>query len=409
MATYDSKRFLRRALGIALLSGVAASLPVGASTTDPGITFVGTTGIPEAVTVFTSASQDTPKTWVAYVVTHQNNGGSQLRQIKITGSTSTNPAKPSPLPNPAPFYLDQTSAEIIEVVGTQDSAGNELPPCTFAGTSFTCNYETHTIDGSPYVLNPGNFITFVVIVKTPVAFNYSPALFSTNTVGQVLLNLRATSREGKSNNASDSSLGETIGLMSSDVTKLSYQSVTSLVLKNRQSDFFTGAGKTTTDPTDPYVTKIGVPNTPAIKNLTKLKVVESPVLPDDNLDCKNGRNFSTCYNSQIDITEPGTTGGYAPVTLPVGTYFNFELRVGPTSIRNGLNTDKVRVIHDGSEIGYCTLTSQSGATPATYLSLPCIDGMTYYKNSRVNGWTEELDGVLQIKLLGDKNGLWSVR
>lgn len=109
-------------------------------------------------------------------------------------------------------------------------------------------------------------------------------------------------------------------------------------------------------------------------------------------------NFAQCWQTAITIVGNNATNSYSP-------YLTIVLRQDALNISKGVKIDSVVVRYfasatsDPYQVGDCA----TGPQPRSD-GLPCIAKRTYYKNSSVSGWTSELDGDFEWRLISTKNG-----
>ena len=161
--------------------------------------------------------------------------------------------------------------------------------------------------------------------------------------------------------------------------------------------FFTGAGAISTG-ADKFTTWVQIP--PAA-SFTQAEVNESPLA--SAADLARCTNFDTCYRS--DVTIPGKAlCPFAPFANSCfSPYLTIVLRQDASNIKrpNGIASVLIVYVDESGEhlVGDCA----SPTTPRTD-GLPCIAKRVYYKNSRVPGWTPDLDGDFEWTLINTKNG-----
>jgi len=151
-------------------------------------------------------------------------------------------------------------------------------------------------------------------------------------------------------------------------------------------NFFTGSGGVTTG-TDPFATTVSVP---AAATYTTAQIEETPLTLTIEPNCSN---FVTCYKSQIDI----------PTTADFSPYLTIVLRMDAANIKKGTKIGGVAIYYEGALVGECP-------NPTTPLAdgVPCIADRTYYKNPSVPGWTSDLDGDFEWRILNLRNGGYKV-
>ena len=148
---------------------------------------------------------------------------------------------------------------------------------------------------------------------------------------------------------------------------------------------FTGTGGVTSA-ADPFATSVIVP---ASMTFTTAEILESP----DAVNCTN--NFSACFRS--DITIPGT---FSP-------YLTIVLRQDASTILKGTKIESVLIQYTGANGAVFVGDCASATTPRSD-GIPCIAKRTYYKSSKIPGWTPELDGDFEWTLINLGNGSYKV-
>jgi hypothetical protein len=335
-----------------------------ATTVDPKITMPASS-VPETVTVSTSSTQQTPVTYVAYLVTFNNGGGSDINQLQIDAATSV------------------TSGLTTAVI--QGSSVNPALPsaCVVSGTSLSCAFGT---------LPPRATLTFPIIVAVP---QYAAA----PVAGQsITLSLHATFREGKSTTASGNSLGELSTTVSTPVAAQSDSSLKSVVVKAGGS-FFTG-GNGIPKTSDVYTSSVAFQ--PLSANFSLVTIDESAFAPSQTALCVGGRHFNTCFSTLL----------FAPAVVYAQNagFLTETIRVHPANFVSGakMNTviwEYIPTDDNGVPAGAATPVSlcASPTTPRTD-GIPCQRGPVLCYKKSTPGWTPELDGVCEWSFLNTRNG-----
>lgn len=299
-------------------------------------------------------------TYIGYAVSIVNAGGNTINNISFTGS-----ARATDLDEQVVF----SSAEGVSCTTT---AG---------GTGINCAIGQ---------LKAGvAFPTFAVFFKAPVKDAGSPlpdgdpALCgSTDCVAFSGITYYAETTGGATSPVDNSVAEWTTGVVT--LGTFNPTLVKSAVQKSGGS-LFTGSGGVTSS-SDPFATSVIVP---ASTSFTTAEILETP----DAINCTN--NFTACFRS--DITIPGT---FSP-------YLTIVLRQDASTILRGTKIESVLVQYTGPGgtvfVGDCA----SPTTPRTD-GVPCIAKRTYYKNSRVPGWTADLDGDFEWLLINLGNGSYKV-
>ncbi len=338
---------------LAALIGQAAS----AQTTDPFVALA-VPSVPDTVTISTSTNQQTPSTYVGYVVTLTNNHSTTLNVLQFNASTGVSPS------------TGLTTA-VIESAVNQDPTF--LANCGISGsTQVACDFSALP------PLNPGASLSFPVIVKVP---SYTAGVVSSASIS---FTYNATFKNGNTSSSNTNSFGSISNTTTTPVGALSNVKVRSLVVKNGGS-FFTGSNGQASS-SDVFTTSVTVP-TLTTTLYTTAEINES-TFPSCN-------NFKTCYRS--DITIPGT---FSP-------YLTILLREDSSNIKPGTKIESVLIEYfpaDGPSvfIGLCA----NETTPT--VGQPCIAKRVYYKNKFVDGWTLDKDGDFEWTIISLTNGGYKI-
>lgn len=357
-----------------LPSSVLAALLIGQgawATTDPQIS-AGAPSVPPSVTVFSSTTQQTPSTYVGYVFTLTNGGGSELNRIRLSGQIS-----PS---------TNLTAITVPDIDVGLPSA------CTLLPSVANANALTLTCDFGTGVILPKTTLTIPVIVKVPqYTSGYTPAAAGADDF--VKFEYTALFREGKSTTGSPTSDGVLTSMTKTPVAALSESSVKSLVISNG-GDFFTGKNGATNSTSDVFSTSVHVPTlTTGAGTFTTATILEEPF----SVGCTN---FKTCYGSQLTIP-----GNFDP-------YLTIVLRQDAANIKPGTKIETVLIDYTDDagvlfkNIGLCASYPNIPYVPTA--GVPCIAKRVYYKNNKVLGWTIDLDGDFEWTLINKKNGGYKV-
>ena len=139
---------------------------------------------------------------------------------------------------------------------------------------------------------------------------------------------------------------------------------------------------------DPFTTTVTVPTSGIIAKAT-ITETSGP----------QTSNFVNSYSSSLDIIDASnsTTANYSPALLSI------ILRMDAANIAKGTKLSAVAITYDGAKVDPCLVKGVLNSP-----GVPCINDSKYYKNSRVLGWTLDLDGDMQWTALIDKNGSWTI-
>lgn len=299
-------------------------------------------------------------TYIGYSVSVANTGGNTINNISFTGSTLV------------------TDADEKAVFSSAEGA-----TCTASAAGNTINCTIGQLKAGVA------FPTFAVFFKSPVKDAASPLpdgiaanCAATDCVGFGGIIYYAETTGGANSVPVNSTLPWSTGTVT--LGTFNPTLVKSAVQKSG-GNLFTGSGGITSG-ADPFATSVIVP---ASTSFTTAEILETP----DAINCTN--NFTACFRS--DITIPGT---FSP-------YLTIVLRQDASTILKGAKIESVLVQYTGPGgtvfVGDCA----SPTTPRTD-GVPCIARRTYYKNSRVPGWTADLDGDFEWTLINLKNGSYKV-
>jgi hypothetical protein len=349
------------------------SLSATAATVDPKITMPAVS-VPETVTVSNSSSQDTPNTYLAYLVSFVNGGGSDINQVRLDGGITV---------------TGGLTAALIDSVSTVLPGG-----CTLAATSdsFSCSFGTQ---------KPGWRVDFPVIVKVP---EYKQT-FGLNE--SITLTLNSSFREGKSGTASPSSLGTLQTVAVTPVAQESPSSMKSIVLlKNEENLFFTG-GKgvpKATNAGDVYTTLVNFAPLLTGPIFSRVEITEAEFVEAFFGTCSGGGHFKKCHSTLLrapDVDYEGTTK-YLTETIRVHPDNFVKNAKMSTVIWEYTPTDANGVALPGVDptiVGMCG----SLTTPRSD-GIPCQTGPVVCYKKSTPGWTPELDGVCEWRFINLRNG-----
>jgi hypothetical protein len=352
------KRISNMAVGLSLALGSVSAAWAGAGEVTAVVT-------PLSPTVSFTESATDPN-FIVYAVSVTNEVGNTINNIVFTGATAPDPASSG-------------------ARATFDSATGAT--CT------TTNFDRTAISCSVGQLKAGDSTSFYVTFVAPVAAAGSTGtLFSGITyyaegTGGLANSVPQNSTRPWSANA------VALGTLSPNNIKSGVPQV------NRTLKFFTALNPVDAALTDQITTTVSVAGTAPI---TSTLTIQEEARPTADVSCVAQDNFYRCYNSTLTI--PG-------LVYPAGSgkYLGITLRIDPAAIKPGFKTSKVRIKYDDNTVPACQVTSPSGATIVTYAALPCYTGITYYKNwTRNSPWPQAWEGSLDVFLVNDENGRWTV-
>jgi hypothetical protein len=324
--------------------GVAASAYGAAGT-------VTTTVTPITTNVTYSIGGSQPMTtYIAYTVDVVNAGGNTINNITFTGSTSVTDAQES-----AVFH----SAEGATCVTTNPG-----------GTAISCSLGQFPA---------GAGTSFVVFFVAPIRDLTSPTSPDNVTFSGATL----YAEQGSGNNPPRNS---NVAWPTPAPVLLGTENPTNIktAVPRSGGSFYTGAGAVSTA-SDPITTLVTIPTLSV--SFTTATVDEAP-LPNQ-ASCAN---FTICFGTQLTIE-----GTFSP-------FATYQVREDTTNIKPGTKIESVTVQYTDADnvthpVGLCA----SPTTPRAD-GLPCIAKRTHYKNSRVTGWTPDLDGDFEWLFISIKNG-----
>jgi len=355
---------------VSLAARASAALLICACAAVPMVAWAGagvltTTVAPlsPAVTYSTLASTSParPKldTYVGYTVTVANAGANTINNISFTGST-------------------------LVTDGDETAVFSSVEGATCTATSPTA------ISCAIGRLRAGEeFPTFAVFFKAPVKDSISPlpegiagSCPTTDCLSFSGITYYAETTGGATSPV-DNSIAE---WTAADVMLgTSTPTLVKSAVQKGGGSLFTGTGGVTSA-ADPFATSVIVP---ASMTFTTAEILESP----DAVNCTN--NFSACFRS--DITIPGT---FSP-------YLTIVLRQDASTILKGTKIESVLIQYTGANGAVFVGDCASATTPRSD-GIPCIAKRTYYKSSKIPGWTPELDGDFERTLINLGNGSYKV-
>jgi hypothetical protein len=358
------KRISSLAVGLSLALGSVSAAWAGAGEVTAVVTPLSTN------VSFTESATD--PNFIVYAVSVTNEVGNTINNIVFTGATQvldSSTVPPTPTARTATF----------------DSATGAI--CT------TTNSNKTAISCSIGQLKAGESTSFYVTFAAPASLagaiqtSFSGITFYAEGTGGLANSVPQNSTRSWSADA------VALGTLSPNNIKSGLPQV------NRTLKFFTAPNPVDAELNDQITTTVSVAGTAPITSTLTIQE-EARLLTDVN--CLAQDNFYRCYNSTLTI--PG-------FVYPSGSgkYLGITLRIDPAAIKPGFKTSKVRIKYDDNPVPACQVTSPSGASIITYAVLPCYAGITYYKNwTRNSSWPQAWEGSLDVFLVNDKNGRWTV-
>ena len=352
----NTRTFQSNFLGAALAATAAAAGLFGAASAWAGAGTITTVVTPLSTNV-TYSIQGTPTvtalpTWVGYTVSISNDGGNTVNAVQFIGKTSVTDSA--------------ESAVYSSIEGTT--------ACTASGPDVDCQFGQ---------LRAGEGVSFAVFFKAPAKVANGVA----DTNGQDSVGFSGTTKYAEGGSGSNPP-PNSVKPWAADAVALGTDNP--LVLKSAVPKlggvFFTGAGGVSKGG-DKFATTVTVP--PSAKYTTA--AIEELIF---TVGCVS---FVDCYRSTITVPLPDGTTAFSP-------YLTFVLRQDQANIVKGTrietvvikSTDDANVVHT---LGACA----TGPVPRSD-GIPCIAETKVYKNSRVAGWTADLDGDFEWTLINLHNG-----
>jgi hypothetical protein len=349
------KRISSLAVGLSLALGSVSAAWAGAGTTTTDVT-------PLSDTISYTESQTDPF-FIVYSVSVKNEVGNTINNIVFTGATSPGSA-----------------------LATFESASGAT--CT------TTNADRTAISCSIGQLKAGQSApTFYVTFRAPAAATGTTAI----SFSGITYYAEGTGGVPQSTPQNSTELWTADNVFLGTTSPSNIKS--GLPQVNRTLKFFTAPNPVDALLNDQITTTVNVAGTAPI---TSTLTIQEEARSTTDVSCVAQDNFFRCYNSTLTI--PG-------FVYPSGSgkYLGITLRIDPAAIKPGFKTSKVRIKYDDNTVPACQVTSPSGASIITYAALPCYAGITYYKNwTKNSSWPQAWEGSLDVFLVNDKNGRWTV-
>jgi hypothetical protein len=347
---------------IALLAASAGAL---AATVDPKISMPAQS-VPETVTVSNSTSQQTPVTYVAYLVSLNNGGGSDINQLRIDATSSV-------------------TAGLTAAVIQSQTVNPAMPSqCTVVdATHLSCNFGT---------IPPGAVVSFPVIVAVP---QYAGAPVANQSI---TLSLHSSFREGKSGSASNNSLGELDTTVNTPVAAQSATSLKSVVIK-AGGNFFTG-GNGVPKTGDVYTSNVAFAALAA--NFSLVTIDETPFETASFGSCVGGKHFRTCFATKLFAPDVDYSSS--------GGFLTEVIRVHPDNFKSGFKAETVLYEYtptdsNGNASGAAQIVGLcANATSPRTDGIPCQTAPVKCYKKSTPGWTADLDGVCEWTFINTRNG-----
>jgi hypothetical protein len=318
-------------------------------------------------------------TYVGYTVTIANDSINTVNNIRFTATTRiTDPAETATF----------DSADGASCVTTANPATAPNPGLN-DGTSIECTIGQLKAGGS--------FPTFALFFKAPAKVDGNGA---GDAVGSDKVSISGITyyAEGtgglqsppdNSTNdwpAPDAPIEVTLGTCNPDRIKSA--------LPKSGGTYFTGGAESCS--ADPFAVSVSVPQ---YTTFSTVELDESNV--SSNVACTSLGNFVQCYAAAVTIPN-------VVFSSDSGNYLTVLLRVLGSNIKPGTKIKNVLIQYrddhgDLWNVGDCA----SPTTPRAD-NIPCVAERKYYKNKSVSGWTPQLDGAFDFRLLNLKNGSFNL-
>lgn len=351
------RNFQSTLLGAALAATIAAAGVVGVAPAWAGAGTI-TTVVTPLSTNITYSIEGTPTvtalpTWVGYTVSISNAGGNTVNAVRFIGKTSVTDSL--------------ESAVYSSIEGTT--------ACTASGPDVDCQLGQ---------LRAGEGVSFAVFFKAPAKVANGVA----DANGQDSVSFSGTTKYAEGDGGPNSPPQNSIRPWAANAVGLGTEN--SLVVKSAVQKtggvFFTGAGGVSKGG-DKFATTVTVP--PSAKYTTA--AIEELIF---TAGCVS---FVDCYRSTITVPLPVGTAAFSP-------YLTFVLRQDQANIVKGTRIETVVIKYtDDASVVHTLGACATGPVPRSD-GVPCIAQTKYYKNSRVTGWTLELDGDFEWTLINLHNG-----
>lgn len=295
-------------------------------------------------------------TWIGYTVSIRNDGGNTVNAVRFIGETKV------------------TDTAESAVFSSIEGPTAVTAACSTVGTKIDCDFGQ---------MRAGAGVAFAIFFKAPVkVVNGDADMEGDDSVG--FSGTTTYAEGGSGSNPPPNSVkpwasgAVALGTENSLVVKSAVQKTGGV--------FFTGAGGVSKGG-DKFATKVTVP--PSAK-YTTAKIEESIF----TADCVS---FVDCYRSTITVPLPDGAIAFAP-------YLTFVLRQDKDNILKGTRIETVIIKYtDAANLVHIVGACASPTTPRGD-GIPCIAEIKYYKNSRVAGWTPELDLDFEWTLINEHNG-----
>lgn len=366
---------------------VATSLISGwafAAASDPGVS-TSAASYPGNVTI---SDEKTPSTYLAFVVTLHNNGGSAVRTVRATGTVTATSGLT------APRFLDaESTAECYEDTATTAPTN---------GFNWACTFDVSTPSAGTYSYN--------IVVQVP-KYLVPPTDATPAPLGQSINLTSSTSYREGAGTGSESSLTSYSAGATAPVVKGDDFSVKTAFLKSG-GNAYTGTTKGVPTPGDLHTTKVSAPG---LDSFVKVEINETPA-PSNDAACISARTFKTCYTTELLIQDASN----AHVTYNLGSYLTLVIRSNTDNQQPGNPKNFIWYYQSDSGVTtpinlnseYCAKNASGNPLPNTVAKpevagVPCMVGppVCYKKGATLEGNVVLQNGVCEWTFINDRNGL----
>lgn len=312
-------------------------------------------------------------THVGYRVTIRNDGGNTVNNIRFTGTTTVTD------PQEAAIF---SSAEGATCVTT--NAAKTAISCSIGQLTAKVSYPTFAVffrapakDGAMPVTPNG----IAGACDTTDCVKFSGAVLYAEGTGGL--------NSPPDNSIKEWSTGDvTLGTFNPTLVKSGVPKAGGL--------YYTGNGAIPNG-TDKFATSVKVPASIGYTTVEILETASTDPQPPPALTPCTNTYFYTCYQSDITVPLPADVAAF--------DYLTIVLRQAKENIKPGTKIESIVIYYLATPnstpiiIGDCA----SPTTPNLDYT-PCIAKRTYYKSSKVEGYTDALDGAFEWLLIGKRNG-----
>jgi hypothetical protein len=330
-----------------------------------------TTVLPISTNVTYSRAQNGPTpaldTFVGYTVVIENLGGNTINNIRFTATT--------------------TVTDSAEKATFSSADGATCWPASSDKTSIECTIGQLTAGKA--------FPKFAVFFKAPtkvVNGDFDGDGEDSVNISGITYYAEGT---GGPNSVPDNSVGEwpasTDVINPVELGTCNPDNIKSALPKSGGT-FFTGGSDACAS--DPFSVAVSVPPYTTYSTVT----LDETDITTTNINCTSLGNFFKCYDADVAIPN---------VVFDGTSYLSVVLRVLASNIKPGTKITKVLIQYTDDVGGVSNIGDCASPTTPRNDFIPCIAERKYYKNKSVSGWTPELDGAFEFRLLNLKNGRYA--